>query len=131
VLIYDNQENIFADLNELMVCVCIVICLPAYAKNLQSIGEIKVASLNDCLDTLGHAHSGATFGIYGCHGQGGSQAFVMARTTGHIMPVEDMDYCITNQLTFKYCGSAGSEAVSAVAELSTLWSLAQSCFVGH
>eukprot|EP00040_Diaphanoeca_grandis_P030364 m.179399 g.179399 ORF g.179399 m.179399 type:complete len:638 (+) comp31973_c0_seq1:195-2108(+) len=82
--------NFFSDMRELM-----------------AIGDIKTAT-NQCLDSLNHNQIGQAIGVYGCHGQGGTQAFTMSRTEGFIMPVGNLEICLLSSLSFGICNSAAS-----------------------
>lgn len=81
-----GQENIFSNLDEV-----------------EAVGDIKNTKTGQCLDTLWHSHPGEQFGLYGCHGQGGSQAFVLTHKLGQIRPLSDLDLCLASDLTLRSC----------------------------
>ena len=49
-------------------------------------------------------------GLYGCHGQGGSQAFMYLRKSNELRPVENLELCITAELTMASCEQSKNAA---------------------
>jgi hypothetical protein len=68
-----------------------------------AMGEIRNPGTGRCLDTLHNANWDQPMGLYGCHGQGGSQAFVYLHKTSEIRPVENLELCLTSDLAMSSC----------------------------
>ena len=66
-------------------------------------GELRNPGSGRCIDTLHNAQWDQPIGVYGCHGQGGSQAFIYMRKTNEIRPVENLELCITANLVMASC----------------------------
>ena len=71
---------------------------------LQALGDVKNEASNQCIDSMWHSQMGQAYGLYGCHGQGGSQAFALSRSTGHIMPLANLEVCLLPSLKLGRCG---------------------------
>eukprot|EP00041_Stephanoeca_diplocostata_P014834 m.280150 g.280150 ORF g.280150 m.280150 type:complete len:652 (+) comp19820_c0_seq9:134-2089(+) len=78
--------NIFSDMSEL-----------------HALGDIKNKGTNQCLDSLWHEQPGQSYGIYGCHGQGGTQAFALLKSTKRICPLSNLDVCLLPSLVLGTC----------------------------
>jgi hypothetical protein len=76
------QTNTFADLS-----------------TLAALGELRNVDTNQCVDSLWHDRVGQVVGLYGCHGQGGTQTFAYLRTSKDIRPIQNLDVCLLS--TFK------------------------------
>jgi len=68
-----------------------------------AISEVKNVASNYCLDTLGNNNYGQTFGIYQCHGAGGSQTFVYMRSHRQLRPLANLEVCMHESLQFGRC----------------------------
>lgn len=71
--------------------------------DVQALGEMRNPSSGRCLDTYHNAHWDQPVGLYGCHGQGGSQTFLYMRKTSELRPVENLELCISSKLTMTSC----------------------------
>ena len=79
-------------------------------KDVRSLGAVKNAVTGQCLDTLHQVRAGSRIGIYGCHGQGGSQAFLVMAKTNELRPIEDLELCIDSSLKMVDCEHARGAA---------------------
>lgn len=77
-------------------------------REIKALGAIQNVATNKCLDSMWHDRFGQTFGIYDCHGAGGSQAFAMSRSDRHIMPLMSLEVCALPSLKFGQCNAAAS-----------------------
>lgn len=68
-----------------------------------SLGELRNPSSGRCFDTLHNANWDQPVGLYGCHGQGGSQAFMFMRKTNELRPVENLELCVNAALKMVSC----------------------------
>jgi len=72
---------------------------------LQALGDVKNEASNACLDSMWHSRIGEAYGLYGCHGQGGSQAFALSKSTGYMMPLANLEVCLLPTLQLGRCSS--------------------------
>lgn len=73
------------------------------ASDVLALGELRNPASSRCLDTYHSAHWDRPVGLYGCHGQGGSQTWMLMRKTHEIRPVENLELCVSSQLTMTSC----------------------------
>lgn len=81
--------NVFADPTEIL-----------------AISDVANLRTNQCLDTLWHDQIGQPFGLYQCHGAGGSQSFVYTKTDRHIRPMANLEVCVPFTLSYHLVLSA-------------------------
>jgi len=68
-----------------------------------AISDVRNEGTNKCLDTLGHGRFGEGFGLYNCHGAGGSQMFIYMKSHKQLRPLGDLELCLLNTFTFGGC----------------------------
>ncbi|KAH7649131.1 UDP-N-acetyl-D-galactosamine [Cryptosporidium bovis] len=68
------------------------------------VGEIRSKKHNKiCLDTMNHSNEGERIDNFFCHGQKGTQAFMLTNNTMQIRLVGKENYCIGNKIDFVPC----------------------------
>eukprot|EP00052_Salpingoeca_macrocollata_P010883 m.84081 g.84081 ORF g.84081 m.84081 type:complete len:558 (-) comp17769_c0_seq2:57-1730(-) len=70
--------------------------------DIRALGEVRNPASGMCLDTM-HSGRHGQYGSYTCHGQGGSQSFMLLSRTNELRPVEDLELCLTSSLTMEPC----------------------------
>eukprot|EP01056_Protomagalhaensia_sp_Gyna25_P004741 Protomagalhaensia_sp_Gyna_25__4740@NODE_466_length_3359_cov_32_696386_g360_i0_p1_GENE_NODE_466_length_3359_cov_32_696386_g360_i0NODE_466_length_3359_cov_32_696386_g360_i0_p1_ORF_typecomplete_len450_score51_81Glycos_transf_2/PF00535_26/1_1e21Glyco_tranf_2_3/PF13641_6/2e18Glyco_transf_7C/PF02709_14/3_3e15Glyco_tranf_2_2/PF10111_9/9_2e13Ricin_B_lectin/PF00652_22/1e10CDtoxinA/PF03498_14/2_9e03CDtoxinA/PF03498_14/3_3e07Glyco_transf_21/PF13506_6/6e06_NODE_466_length_3359_cov_32_696386_g360_i0301379 len=58
-----------------------------------------------CLDTMSMSREGEKFGVFPCHGEGGTQSWVGLRERPYIVPVSNDRLCLSATLAFEKCKS--------------------------
>eukprot|EP00039_Didymoeca_costata_P004072 m.71181 g.71181 ORF g.71181 m.71181 type:complete len:603 (+) comp12221_c0_seq1:404-2212(+) len=74
-----------------------------------AISDLRNEKTNMCIDTLGQQDLGGNVGLYGCHGGGGPQSFVLIRSKKHIRPLGNLDACLSSKLKLAYCSGPDVE----------------------
>jgi polypeptide N-acetylgalactosaminyltransferase len=70
--------------------------IPFALLNALAKGEIRNPATNACFDTLGPAGVGTDVGVYPCHGQKGTQFFVLTTSNQIRIPASDFQFCLDN-----------------------------------
>lgn len=72
-------------------------------------GEIRnVGRSNKCVDTLAHHRAGEEWGTFHCHGEGGTQGFLLSKKDKLLRSFLDEGICLNSDFKLQYCNQDAS-----------------------
>eukprot|EP01054_Gregarina_sp_Poly1_P010695 Gregarina_sp_Poly_1__10694@NODE_80_length_15637_cov_125_963134_g68_i0_p7_GENE_NODE_80_length_15637_cov_125_963134_g68_i0NODE_80_length_15637_cov_125_963134_g68_i0_p7_ORF_typecomplete_len280_score26_27Ricin_B_lectin/PF00652_22/1_9e09CDtoxinA/PF03498_14/5_2e02CDtoxinA/PF03498_14/1_4e05Glyco_transf_7C/PF02709_14/0_0002Methuselah_N/PF06652_12/0_099_NODE_80_length_15637_cov_125_963134_g68_i079048743 len=72
-----------------------------------------------CLDTMSVNREGEAFGVFPCHGEGGTQSWVGLRERPFVIPVSNDRLCLSTTLSFEKCRSKSKTIEFAIIPVSS------------